>query len=561
MTEPFLTACRRARPFAEHVGAFLAWTVLFALSTTQAPPYYSNQNQYLLHGLAAAGDGNLGDDWLANTLSPTPVFDALVTVTARHLGEGLFPVYYALLQGAYFVSLLGIATHVAGDRLTPRARWLVAALLFLAHAAVLRWASFRVFGWDYPCYVQGWLAAQYVLGPAFQPSVIGVFLVVALDQFLRGRPVVAITCAAVAVTLHPTYALSAGLIFLGFLATLTRDGRLRRAVACGVLFAALTLPTVVYVRSNFLSSAPKTAASVRDLLVNVRIPHHAIPAVWFDGVTAVQLVAILVGVALTRGTRLFPVVQILAVGSLLLTVIQLGSGNDTLALMFPWRSSVILIPVATAIILTRLVTLAGRRVDGRATVAVSFTVLAACVAAGAGLMLTRQGYAARPNEAGLLDFVRTHKRPGDVYLLPVEVPNSPRRWSGSLSSDFKPAAAPRLVGRVIPADLQRFRLVTRAAIFVDFKAIPYKDVEVLEWHRRLVWNQAAYESRDWDRAGTVREAVAEGVTHVVTTADRDLSSAGLTLEYADEAFKLYRVRRGLPEDRGPGGPAGGTIDP
>ena len=130
-----------------------------------------------------------------------------------------------------------------------------------------------------------------------------------------------------------------------------------------------------------------------------------------------------------------------------------------------------------------------------------------------------------------------------------------------ISSDFKPAAAPRLVDRVIPADLQRFRLVTRAAIFVDFKAIPYKDVEVLEWHRRLVWNQAAYESRDWDRAGTLREAIAEGVTHVVTTADRDVSSAGLALEFADDAFKLYRVGRGLPEDRGPDGPAGGTIGP
>jgi hypothetical protein len=561
MTEPFFTACRRARPFAEQIGAFLAWTVLFALSTTQAPPYYSNQNQYLLHGLAAAGDGNLGDDWLANTLSPTPVFDALVAVTARHLGEGLFPVYYALLQGAYFVSVLGIAAHVAGDRLTPRTRRLVAALLFLAHAAVLRWTSFQVFGWDYPCYVQGWLAAQYVLGPVFQPSVFGVFLVVALHQFLRDRPVVAVTSAAVAVTLHPTYALSAGLIVLGFSATLQGEGRTRHAVVCGVLFAVLVLPTVVYVESTFLSTNAETAHAVQNLLVNVRIPHHAIPAVWFDGVTAVQLVAISVGVALTRGTRLFPVVRILALGSLLLTVVQIGAGNDTLALMFPWRASVILIPVATAVVLTRLVTLAGRRLDGRATVSVSIGIIAACVASGAGLMLTRQGYAAGPNEVGLLDYVRTHKRPGDVYLLPVEVPKPPQRWSGSLSSDFKPAAAPRLVGRVIPADLQRFRLVTRAAIFVDFKAIPYKDVEVLEWHRRLLWNQTAYASRDWDRAGTVREAFAEGVTHVVATADRDVSSAGLVLEYADDAFKLYRVRRGLPEDRGPDGPAGGTIGP
>ncbi len=533
----------RARRLATTVGAFTAWTVLFASSYTQAPPYYSNQNQYLLHGLAAVGDGNLGDDWLANTLSPTPVFDALVTLTARHLGEGLFPVYYALLQGLYFVSLLGIATHVAGDRLTPRTRWAVAALLFLAHAAVLRFASFRVFGWDYPCYAQGWLAAQYVLGPVFQPSAFGVFLIAAMHQFLRGQPLVAVACAAIALTLHPTYALSAGLIVLGILATLTRERRLGRALACGLLFAALVLPTVDYVVSNF-GTTSKSHEDAQSLLVHVRIPHHAIPAVWLDTVTALQLVAIVVGVALTRGTRLYPVLQMLVIGSVLLTVAQLLTGMDSLALMFPWRSSVILIPLATAVILTRLVTLAGRRLDHPWTVRLAMQQIAGCALIGAGLTLTRQGYAIRPNEAGLLDHVRSHKQPVDVYLLPVEIPRPPARWSGSLSSDFKPAAAPKLDGRVIPADFQCFRLVARAAVYIDFKAIPYRDLEVLEWDRRLKFCRAAAESRDWDADGTLAKAIAEGVTHVVTPAGRPAASANFEIEYADGDFVLYRLRRG-----------------
>ncbi len=533
----------RACRLATHFGAFLAWTALFALSTTQAPPYYSNQNQYLLHGLAAVGDGNLGDDWLANTLSPTPVFDALVTLTARHLGEGLFPFYYALLQGVYFVSLLGIATRVAGDRLTPRTRWLVAALLFLMHAAVVRWASFAVFGWDYPCYAQGWLAAQYVLGPVFQPSAFGVFLVVALHQFLRGRPLVAVACAAVAVTLHPTYALSAGLIVLGVLLKLSREGRTGRALACGALFAGLVWPTVDYVVANFRST-PKVAHDAHLILARVRIPHHALPTVWFDAVTALQLVAILVGIAMTRGTRLLTILQTLTLGSVTITAAQLVTGEDAMGLLFPWRSSVVLIPLATAVILTRLVTLAGRLLDRRATVSMSVVVIVACSASGAALMLTRQGYATRPNEAGLLDYVRTHKRPGAVYLLPVEVPKPPARWTGSLSSDFKPAAAPRLDGRVIPADFQRFRLVTRAAVYVDFKAIPYRGVEVLEWDRRLRWSRAAAESRDWDADGTFAAAVAEGITHVVAAAGRPAASANFDTEYAVGDFVLYRLRRG-----------------
>ena len=43
----------------QHVALFLLGTVVFALTYAQAPLYFSNQNQYFLHGLAAAGFGSL----------------------------------------------------------------------------------------------------------------------------------------------------------------------------------------------------------------------------------------------------------------------------------------------------------------------------------------------------------------------------------------------------------------------------------------------------------------------------------------------------------------------
>src|SRR5437867_1808576 len=66
-------------------AAFLFWACVFAAVYCQAPLYYSNQNQYFLHGLADAGVGFLGDDWLANTKDPTPVFSLLVAATMRSL--------------------------------------------------------------------------------------------------------------------------------------------------------------------------------------------------------------------------------------------------------------------------------------------------------------------------------------------------------------------------------------------------------------------------------------------------------------------------------------------
>ena len=56
----------------------LLLALAFAVAYTQSPLFYSNQNQYLLHGLAKGGYGHLSHDWLANTHDPTPVFSALV---------------------------------------------------------------------------------------------------------------------------------------------------------------------------------------------------------------------------------------------------------------------------------------------------------------------------------------------------------------------------------------------------------------------------------------------------------------------------------------------------
>src|SRR5690348_4533994 len=83
----------------------LVGAVLFALAHTQPPLYYSNQNQYFLHGLARAGYGDLGRDWLARTADPTPAFTAFVELAYRGLGEWPFHAAFFALLVVYFLSL------------------------------------------------------------------------------------------------------------------------------------------------------------------------------------------------------------------------------------------------------------------------------------------------------------------------------------------------------------------------------------------------------------------------------------------------------------------------
>src|SRR5262249_39961140 len=149
------------------------------------------------------------------------------------------------------------------------------------------------------------------------------------------------------------------------------------------------------------------------------------------------------------------------------------------------------------------------------------------VVGGVLIMALRLGFQERDEELAMMHHVRANLSPGDVYLLPVRLPKLPGS-RGSFKSDFIPL--PDLADpKFIPLDLQRFRLVTGAPIFVDFKSIPYWDQDLLEWFDRL---QVAEQVNNQLKAGHVKQALptlrACGITHIVQQAgDKRLESPAL----------------------------------
>ena len=557
--------------------SFVLVGAVFAVSYCQAPLYYSNQNQYFLHGLAhfpsppaplpqgerGGGEGGLlREDWLANTLDPTPLFSALVTFSVRFLHPAVFYLYYALLQGAYAAALLGLFVTLAtspkrqrGDSPVAGApglweaasrRWPVfAALLLLTHAALPRWCSYRLLGQDYPWFLQAGVAGQYLLGAALQPSVFGVLLVVAVCLFARGRPFLAVACAVLGAAVHSTYVLPAGMLTLGFVCSLCAEGRPRRGLALGALALALALPVAAFVLITFGPTTRTTFAEAQDILVNVRIPHHTRPDLWIDPVSAGQIAWMVLALALVWRTRLFLALAVPFLLAVLLTLAQVVTHSNTLALLFPWRISSVLVPVATAIILTRLATIPFTPLDGTGARVASAAVAVVLAAGGVWIMVCRQGFSTSDEELPVMNYVRDTKEPGGVYLLRVQVPGLVKATRGSLSTDFQPLSAKKRDPRVIPIGLQGFRLATGAPIYVDFKSVPYKDVEVLEWYRRLTVAAALQQQLDrGDVAGALPVLRAEKITHLVLpTAAKQLDDPAVEEVHADTAYRVYRLRR------------------
>jgi len=114
-------------------------------------------------------------------------------------------------------------------------------------------------------------------------------------------------------------------------------------------------------------------------------------------------------------------------------------------------------------------------------------------------------------ESALMRYVAVHPLPGAVYM--------------------------------VPSKLQDFRLATGAAIYVDKESIPYRDVDVLEWNRRLTFSHSVYDNLGCPATADAHRT--EGVSHIVVERDNDSlvnTCANLQRLYADDDYVLYAIR-------------------
>ena len=141
-----------------------------------------------------------------------------------------------------------------------------------------------------------------------------------------------------------------------------------------------------------------------------------------DSGAKLQILWVALALALVWRTQLFVVLAVPFVLAMLLTLAQVASGSNTLALLFPWRISVVLVPVATTIVLSRLLALSVLPLDRPLAQAASAIVIVSLAAAGVWLMTARLGFHSGDEDEALMDFVRADKKPGDLYFLPVKRP-------------------------------------------------------------------------------------------------------------------------------------------
>lgn len=503
---------------------FLILSLLFSVAYTQSLLYTSNQNTYFLHGAACADIGYLRQDWLANTRDPTPLFSALVCLTLRWFHfPALFYVSYALLLGIYVYILYNLAKREVD--LQPRARRLVFwALFFLIHSAAFRFVIARTLGAEWMYALEGGLANQRLLGSVFEPSSFGVLLLAAIHLALQEKIALAFCALALTTWVHPTYLLAVGLLFFAiaicklaetFQANPRYDSRqtARNLLRLVLFFVILISPVVLYSLSFVRGVSPQVREQAHRILFQIRIPHHADPAVWFNSSSVFQIILMLSGLSLARQKGLRWLLGIPLLFGAILTFVVLLTRNPSLALLFPWRVSVVLIPLSVTILLSRLAGLIPSEAEqpnrevliwilpSFATALIAITLLVGWVR----VSLDFQRKHSQP-EGALIAFVTSHKQAQDVYLIPVK--------------------------------MQDFRLASGAPIYVDFKSTPYHPLEVLEWYRRYRLANEFYRSPSCEK---LEQFALEAVNHLVIASAIALDCPGLERIYADDSYQLFRI--------------------
>ena len=450
--------------------AAFALGVLMALALPTEPLFSDNQNTKFLHGLAAAGYGQLDADWQANTRNVLVLFTALVAGVARGIGLWAFYLLQVAVSVGLAAALLAWHRRIASDAGFGAGTWVPVLLaLVLLHS---NQGTAELF--------EG-VAKQQIAGRVLEPANIGVLLVAGAFALHARRLTIGAFALATAGAVHPAYALPAAVLLTAGLVAYGREMPRRSVVlSASVGFGGLALNALV-VSYRFPPTSPELAMEAARILTEIRIPHHSELARWFDVDAAAKLALVLGAVALTRKRPLGRFLAISLVVTVALSLATLAPGTAPLRLVAPWRTSVALVPIALVVVLTYgLAWLVPRLRRPRrwawGVALVTAAVVTFNVAEKARAYL-------EPERPAHHAWVREHGRAGDVFLTPV-------------------------------GD-QDFRLATGIPQYVSFKSHPYQDVEVLEWHRRVELAREVQAAPAASCPQLRRAGERAGVTHVV----------------------------------------------
>src|SRR5262249_16651134 len=221
------------------------------------------------------------------------------------------------------------------------------------------------------------------------------------------------------------------------------------------------------------------------ILAREKIPFHAIPMDWMSTRDMIKVVTIAIAGYIFRheNRRLSFVIVFSLICGILLTLIFAVVNDERLLLLFPWRVSAVLAPIAVVLIISALLNrLPHEWIQSRYTWYKAILFLSIL----AGLVEVMKIYHKYP---GFMPGYWIESAFGNgVYNMKIQDKLDRAdviNWAkGQDSRDLY----------LVPLNFEQFRIKSGRPIFVDWKSHPFKDIEVIEWRRRIEVAKKAFEN-------------------------------------------------------------------
>jgi hypothetical protein len=334
---------------------FVAAVLVASAGLGFSRPFRSNQNTYLLHAVGPSLS-ELRDDWFLHTADPFPIFTAIARLAGGTIGFAIASLVLAVaaLAGLFLIAmtLLRTAPRTVRYAVPP-----LAVLLLSAASYLLPHTGVPVLSWVHP--FRG-IGGQYLMSvpSLFQPSDCGSLMLLgagialwaARSEWRRPLWLVAAVLAVATCALHPTYLAPLAVALLGFaIADLVTSRTIRRFgwyAGTGVAAVAVVFVTNPVARGSITHDVGEP----QRYLAFDRIPHHTLISHW-DPHDVLLAIIVLAGAGLTVWlTRAWwaAIVIIVCLTAAAVTALTVEvTRNVGLAMTFPWRITVFLVPIAT----------------------------------------------------------------------------------------------------------------------------------------------------------------------------------------------------------------------
>lgn len=497
---------------------FIGIVIIFTLSYSQSPLFTSNQNQYFFYGMAKSGFGDLDQDWLYTTGDIVPVFSWLVFMTRIIFqANWTFYLWYLLIFAIYLFSMYGISAHILQWNHSIKNLLLFGTTAIVLHSAALRYCISTLISPDWEYLIEGGVAGQRVLGDVFQPSSFGVLFLLSIYLFLKGKPFLAVIASSVAAIIHPTYLLSAAVLTATYgLIRLYETRKLKEMILLGTLALVLVSGITIYTAINFTGIEPELAVQANDITINYRQPHHMIISNWLDLRVAVKAGLLATALYLISKQRLFWILLIPSIVVVGLTALQAFIQNPSLAMLFPWRFSVILVPLSTIIIAAHLldrlfIRQSKLRFSNKTLATFAVILFTACTTAGTFKFVSAIKNQQNDPKYEMMTMIGEQYETGQVVVVPL-------KW-------------------------QQFRLVTGIPIVVEFKAGPQRADNIVDWYERVQQVDHLYAGLPYGEGCMRWEYLqhAYGATHLVLPNDIEPEPDCMKLVFSSKEYSYYEA--------------------